>query len=394
MKKKQSKSRTQKLQTIALSVLLSIIVWLLVVYINDPDITTTVSDLNVRFVGEMPLREKELAITGKDKIPSLSVTVTGKRSDLISFMDHLYVEVDVSDIFTVGEYNLTGTISIPTTRITVEKENYGEIPVTIEPLTSKDITVSVKQSGAIKNKLVQSVISDPKVTITGAKSEVDNVAGAVATVDISNLRDDGTERVSYLLTDASGSLINSNETLESTRSYVEVTHTIYNEKTLPVIPLLTAELDKDYIIKDNKAVVTPSTVTVGITPDNTDDLLIARITKINGDGSITCELENSNGMYIPAESREIKIKAEIVKKVTANTELEVHIENVQSGLSARADGKLSAQVWGEEGLLNTEGLYVSADASGLGKGEYSLPVILRGNNAYLSGEYKVNVIIE
>lgn len=393
MKKKQSKSRTQKLQTIALSIMLAIIVWLLVIYINDPNITTTVSDLNVRFVGEMPLREKELAITGKEDIPPLSVTVTGKRSDLMNFMDHIYVEVDVSDIFAVGEYNLTGSISIPTTRITVEKENYSDIPIKVEPLTSKEINVSVKQTGTIRNKLVQSVINDPKVTITGAKSEIDNVSGAVATVDISNLRFDKTERVSYLLTDSSDNLINSNETIESTRSYVEVSHTLYDEKALPVVPVLSAELDKNYILKDEKTVITPSTVTVGVTPDNTDDLIIARITKIDNN-AVTFTLEGSQGMYIPPENQDIKIKADIVKKAVSQLELEVNIENLSDGLSAHTDGNLNAQVWGEEGQIKPENIQVSVDASGLGKGEHALPVVMRGNYTGFVGEYTINVIIE
>lgn len=63
----------------------------------------------------MSLRDKKLAVTGKDKIPELSVVVTGKRSDLMNFMDDIYVQVDVSDIDSTGEYNLSGVISIPTT---------------------------------------------------------------------------------------------------------------------------------------------------------------------------------------------------------------------------------------------------------------------------------------
>ena len=394
MRKKQSKTRTQKFKILALSILLAIIVWLLVVYINDPDITTTVSDLNVRFVGEMTLREKELAITGKSNMPSLSVTVTGKRSDLMNFMDDIYVEVDISDISAVGEYNLSGTISIPTTRITVEKENYSDIPVKIERLTSKEINVSVKQSGTVKGKLVQSVIDDPKVVITGVKSEIDSVSGAVATVDISDLRENNTERVNYLLTDSSGNLINSNETLESTRSYVDVINTLYDEKTLPVVPMLTPELDRNYILKDDKAVMTPSTVTVGVAPDNTDDKVVARIDKIEEGDTVVCMLEDSQGMYIPPESREVKVKAEIVKKSIALIEFEVNIENVPEGLSARAADKLTAQVWGEEGQINTENVYVTVDASGLGKGEYSLPASLNGDYAGFVGEYTVDVIIE
>ena len=99
--KKANVTNTQKLKTVILSVFLA--VWFMVIYVNDPDITTTVSDLNVRFVGEMSLRDKKLAVTGKDKIHELSVVVSGKRSDLMNFMDDIYVQVDVSDIDSTGE---------------------------------------------------------------------------------------------------------------------------------------------------------------------------------------------------------------------------------------------------------------------------------------------------
>ena len=60
--KKANVTNTQKLKTVILSVFLAVIVWFMVIYVNDPDITTTVSDLNVRFVGEMSLRDKKLAV--------------------------------------------------------------------------------------------------------------------------------------------------------------------------------------------------------------------------------------------------------------------------------------------------------------------------------------------
>ena len=238
--KKANVTNTQKLKTVILSVFLAVIVWFMVIYVNDPDITTTVSDLNVRFVGEMSLRDKKLAVTGKDKIPELSVVVTGKRSDLMNFMDDIYVQVDVSDIDSTGEYNLSGVISIPTTRISVEKEKYGDIPITVEPLEMKDIEVTVKQTGMLKDKIVKSSVNNPTVTITGAKSEIDEVAGAIATVDVSSIQEDGVENVNYLLTDTNGELINKNETIESARSYVEVVNTIYDAKLLPVVPRLSA----------------------------------------------------------------------------------------------------------------------------------------------------------
>lgn len=392
--RKSSKPHKKKVQTIALSILLSVIVWFMVTSLADPDITTTVSNLDVRFVGEMALREKALAVTGRNNVPQLSVVVTGKRSDLMNNMDNIYVQVDLSDIDSTGEYNLAGTISVPTTRIKVEKEKYGDIPVKVEPLVSKEIDVTVKQTGTLKNKLVKSVVNNPKVMIMGAESEMEKVEGAVATVDISALAEDNTEKVNYLLTDKSGALIDENETLESARSNVEVSNTIYDAKTLPVEPMLTAELDKEYMLKPDKSSVTPASVVVGVNVENNDDKVIARIDRINEDGEGEYSLETSNGMYIPPESQKVKIKPEIVKKSVVQLELEVHAENVPEGCSAKIDGLLTAMVWGEEGQVNNENVKATVDASGLSKGEHTLPVKLSGENAGFEGSYTINITIE
>lgn len=392
--RKSSKPHKKKVQTIALSILLSVIVWFMVTSLADPDITTTVSNLDVRFVGEMALREKALAVTGRNNVPQLSVVVTGKRSDLMNNMDNIYVQVDLSDIDSTGEYNLAGTISVPTTRIKVEKEKYGDIPVKIEPLVSKEIDVTVKQTGTLKNKLVKSVVNNPKVMIMGAESEMEKVEGAVATVDISALAEDNTEKVNYLLIDKSGALIDENETLESARSNVEVSNTIYDAKTLPVEPMLTAEMDKEYMLKPDKSSVTPASVVVGVNVENNDDKVIARIDRINEDGEGEYSLETSNGMYIPPESQKVKIKPEIVKKSVVQLELEVHAENVPEGCSAKIDGLLTAMVWGEEGQVNNENVKATVDASGLSKGEHTLPVKLSGENAGFEGSYTINITIE
>lgn len=392
--RKSSKPHKKKVQTIALSILLSVIVWFMVTSLADPDITTTVSNLDVRFVGEMALREKALAVTGRNNVPQLSVVVTGKRSDLMNNMDNIYVQVDLGDIDSTGDYNLAGTISVPTTRIKVEKEKYGDIPIKIEPLISKEIDVTVKQTGTLKNKLVKSVVNNPKVMIMGAESEMDKVEGAVATVDISALAEDNTEKVNYLLTDKSGALIDENETLESVRSNVEVSNTIYDAKTLPVEPMLTAELDKEYILKTDKSSVAPASVIVGVNGENNDDKVIARIDRINEDGEGEYSLETSNGMYIPPESQKVKIKPEIVKKSVVQLELEVRAENVPEGCSAKIDGLLTAMVWGEEGQVNNENVKATVDASGLSKGVHTLPVKLSGENAGFEGSYTINITIE
>lgn len=395
--KKAGVKNTHKLKTMALSVLLAVIIWFMVIYVNDPDITTTVSDLNVRFVGEMTLRNKELTVTGKEEIPELSVVVTGKRSDLMNFMDDIYVQVNVGDIDSTGEYQLSGVISIPTTRITVEKEKYGDIPITVEALEKKEIEVKAKQVGALKDKIVKTEVLNPKVTITGAKSEIDEVYGAVANVDISLLEKSGKDKIGYLLTNSAGELINKNETIESSRSYVEVVNTVFATETLSVIPRLSAELDMNYILKTDKTVCLPESVTVGIDEENRenrDNTLVALIDKIPKDGMGDYKLQPANGIYIPEELKNVRIKTEIVKKSTEEFELQVQPRNVASGLNARVSGTLTARVWGESGKINSDTVKAYVDLTGYNAGIYNVPVKLDGENIGFTENHTVEVIIE
>ncbi|NDO19472.1 hypothetical protein FMM68_07355 [Lachnospiraceae bacterium MD329] len=393
MAKKPTKPHTKKFRTMAISILFAIVVWFAVIYVNDPDITTTISDLDIKIIGETALREKNLAVTGRADIPPLSVVVTGKRSDLIGFMDDIYVQVDVNEIKATGEYKLSGTISLPTTRVTVEKENYGDIPLRVEKLESRDIEVKLKQTGTLKNKLVKSQITNPKVTVTGASSEISNVHGAVATLDISNMTTDRSDRVTYLLTDEAGELINTNETLESTHSFVDVDSTVYEAKTLPVEPALTAELEKNYILNKEKTVAAPSAVTVGVSSGNTAERLIARIDKLDDSGNGNYRIEPQEGIYIPPESEWIKIKTDAAEKISAETELNVEPENTPEGHTAQVLNPVRVLVKGDANSIKPENLRATVDLSGLSGGEHILPVRLDSDNAVLESEYTVTVII-
>ena len=156
------------------------------------------------------------------------------------------------------------------------------------------------------------------------------------------------ENVNYLLTDTNGELINKNETIESARSYVEVVNTIYDAKLLPVVPRLSAELDKEYILKADKSFChTCQALRLAWNETNTDDKVIALIDKVPSDGFGEYELELSSGMYIPEDNKKVKYKIGYSKKKPLHSiELTVQAQNVQSGLTAKINNKLIAQVLG------------------------------------------------
>ena len=102
----------------------------------------------------------------------------------------------------------------------------------------------------------------------------------------------------------------------------------------------------------------------------------------------------SSGMYIPEDNKKVKYKLDIVKKAVAQLELTVQAQNVQSGLTAKINNKLIAQVWGEEGKITTDNVKAYVDVSGLGAGTYNLPVKIEGENVSFAENYTIEVTVE
>ena len=392
-KKKSVRSNSKKLQTMVLSIFLSVIVWFMVVYINDPDITTTISDLNIRFAGEAELRDKGFVITGREDIPSLSIVVTGKRSDLMNYMDDICVDVDVYGMAEEGNYNLEGLVYMPTTRINLEKEKYDNIPIKVEKLVEKDIPVIIKQTGSISDKLVQSLPKNSTMKIKGAVSEIDRVDHAEATVDISTAYDGESVRVGYVLVDSSGVLIKENETIESLTHDIDVYNTIYDVKTMSIEPVLTGDMEQKYILNKENTVVIPQEIQVGVRNGNETDRLNLNIYQLSEDDYGEYEIEVPDGVYIPEERKKVNAHIDVKEKVIKDVEFEVGAVNVPQDKEIEMDNKVIAQIWSDRDNISAEDIHATVDLSGLGVGTHKLPVKIEGNNIGLQSEFTVYVTI-
>lgn len=313
MDRKTVKPHKNRIRTIILSLLLSAVVWGVITATTNPSMETTLTNVNIKFIGEQVLRDRGLTIVGIDDIPPISAVIHGTRGDLMSYMDDIYVEVDVSSLTSMGQYNLTGKITVPTTRITVEREETEDIPVTIDPIVSKNVELKVRQTGTIRNKLVKSVAETQFVTISGAESEINKVESAIATVDISAVKSENKTRVSYVLTGASGSLLTGMKTIESPKADVEITNTVYDTKTLRVEPVLAGEMERLYTLDRDNTTVTPSTVTVGVR-DKDYDVVKLIIDKEPKDAALDYTLLEEEGMYIPEESKTVQAKPALMSK--------------------------------------------------------------------------------
>lgn len=311
----KNKRRREKAKTIALSFVIAIIAWATIMWVDNPDITTTVTDLQVMFRGEELLREKGLVITNKSSIPGMSVAISGKRSDLMDFMDGIYVEVDTSEITEAGEYVLSGVTALPSTRLTVEKEKFGDVTVNVEKLASKEIEIRIKQTGTLKDKIVESVPEVSHVVISGAQSEVEKVEYGLASIDISSIPANRVIPSTYTLMDAEDNFVDKHETVEAEQATIRVKNVVYTARTLPVTPELSSELGNEYTLDLEKTTVSPASITAGVLGDDADTEIKAYIENIGADGYADCMIVAPEGIYIPEESRTVRVKV-VTEKIT------------------------------------------------------------------------------
>lgn len=386
-----NKKHKGNMKMVILSLVLAAALCIFVNYTTNPDISTELTQLPIRFTGESALRESGLVITGKSDIPPSSVVVSGKRRDLVNNMDKIMIDVDVSNITEEGEYSLTGSIVLPTTQITVEKEKYSEIPIKVEKLCEKEIPIKIRQVGTAKNLLVKSEPLTDTVTLTGAQSELDTVSYGIADVDISKITSDNTASVKYLLLNQTGGYIEKNETLEAYTAEIKVKNTVYTPKTLPIKLELTEEMSEKYVLNENKCVLSATAVSVGVRPENTDEsvkLYIDNVDNPSGEYS----LSETEGMYIPDTSKTIQVRLDVTPKVTKDLELEPSAEGLGENLSAQID-KVTVTVTGIEEKLNTDNIKARVTLTDMTPGVYSVPVEIEGDGISVDKSYSTNVTI-
>lgn len=301
MAKKTKPENGYKLKYMILSVVIAIVAWSLVMYITDPDITKTISGVRVEVTGVNELREKGLIVLGEEDLPKMSVKIRGKRSDLMSAMDTMRVEVDVSGIDEAGDYIVEGSAKTLNSRTTVEKIISNEIPVTVDELQTRDLELTVRTEGDSGDKLVRSQPINDTVSVMGAKSELDIIENAYVTVDLTDVKESGRMSlpVSLGVTGSSGLA-----TVIVRTPSVEVQNTMYTRKTVPV--RVTARGVFMYELDAANSTVEPNTIEIGVGDDDKTEYVVAMIDTYS-EGQCEAKVMESDGIYVPSESKTVHV---------------------------------------------------------------------------------------
>ena len=382
----------QKIKTMALSLFFAVSIWLLVVYIYDPSIKITLKNVDVRFTGEMELKEKGLVLTGKDKLPSMAVSVSGKRSDLIDYMDNVYISINLDSIDEVGEYELRTSVDFPASRLSLEKNYISKVKVKAEHMVAKDIQVITKQAGSNKAFLVKSEIENDYVKIFGAQSEIEKIAYGAAVVDISAIETESEASFPYVFYDSNNNQITGISTIEAESAVVRIKNTPYFKTTLPLVPVLSSGLGDNIMINYSKTSVSPSTVEVGIDGSFKGESVAVNVDKLT-DNETEFYLIGAEGLYIPDDRATAKVKPVIIGKQTKVMKLPVTALNIPENTAADFVQEIEVTVECADGT-KSEDLKAEIDLSGLDKGTHKVPVKISGEGFASATPVEIDVTVK
>lgn len=197
-----------------LSVALAFILWLVVVNINDPDVTKTIRNIGITILNENAITgqgEGQVYTIKENK--TASIVVKGPRS-IVDDMDKndIKATVDFSEVSSVGAVPIN-IVSLPD-GVTLQDELTENMKISVEPLETKRFKVAMETTGTPAEGYVAGDIevSPNVVSVKAPQSVVETIETVVVRVDVDGMSTDVTgKKVSVILLNEDGKEVSYSE---------------------------------------------------------------------------------------------------------------------------------------------------------------------------------------
>ena len=379
-----------------LAALFAVILWLVVVNIDDPKISQ-------RFIATVVIENAEyLTDQGKyfevlDDTNTIVFTVTAKRSYIEKLSNTDFKAVANMENAAIDNESGTGKVPIEVTAlrysslVTISKATQN-LEIALDNLAQDQFIVGVETSGTLPEgcALGEVTVSPNLLKVSGPESVVSSIDHVTASIDVTNMTSDVVASVIPILYDSDGNVIDKNE-LTLNMSTVTVTVRILDIKDVALIFNVTgtpadgyAYMDMEYEPKTIAIKGTASSlnnVTAINIPENALDISGAR-------GDITQVIDVSE--YLPsgvtvADQSQVKVKvtvhiAQLSTKVVNLFPSSIRVLNLPEGYKLSFDNSvIRVTVSGiaeDIAALDTDSIVASIDAGQLTPGTHEVEVAL------------------
>ena len=387
--------KKNKLPMILLALAAAILVWLYDVTVVNPNDTSTISGIPVRFINEDELNARDLMITSGAG-GTVSLRVSGRRSELKELSkDNLDVVVDLSQITEAGKHELAYTVRFPAAvsssdlkidvrspvTVSVEVEHYIRRAVEVRTVFEGD-AAEEDDTLVIDHSAME--LQPAEIMVTGPAELVESVECARVIIHKADITKTTVADYEYDLIDAAGEVVDRDE-LVTDAEKVNVTIPVHKTKQIPLklsfIPGGGATED------DVRFTVQPAYITISGEPDQVDGIDAIELDPINlaavttQTGNLTRQIvlpEGINNASGVAEAAvEIRFKGLSVTSVSIE---DYTIVNTPEGLTVTPlSESVQVNLRGTDADLKKleqrlEEIAVTVDLSGYSQGTFIVPV--------------------
>lgn len=382
---KMNKQKKRSEITLRISaVIIAIILWIFVMSLENPTGKWEYRNIDVSFNNMESLEKNDLIIMSPQEA-MVSVTVSGRRLDRGDFSDEdIKAEVDLSG-YSEGERKVPIKVSLKEgSTMTITDWEPKEILFNFDKIISKDKDVSIKTEGELPDGYVLGDISTEfkAITLKGPRTWVDQVAEIIATIDLTDRKEDIKVTAPIRVIDEGGNEVPG---VENEPNVIDVTIPVYRTVTVPIEIQTINELPENFEVTDID--INPSSIS--LKGDHTIGNLSSIQTKpidINSfmqDVNILVELDLPENVSLlnPNEKVTVSLKIEEDSFKTFDFNLEeIEKRNLNPELTVESDEDtevFSLTLSGEKSLmdaLSKENLEVYIDFSNLEEGEHEVNI--------------------
>ena len=406
------------------ALVVAILLWIFVINTQNPTQPQEISSIPVKILGYEKLVEQGYELTNKEEIQNqnFKVVVSGPRLeidklvrdpslikvtlDLESYLDNL------TDYSNSEEAHYSIKINLDGSSVTIKDRRPQVTKVRIDKVASKEQKISYVIAEELLNQYTllgdgKPIINPEKITITGAKTDIDRVAEARVSIKSEDFSED--QLVSQLpvtLYDIDGEEI---QGLELSDQTIEVKLPIGSQKRVPVNITYTGKVPDEYVLTKveasteqvtivGKAEVIDSISQIDLEPINLDLLTEADANLLK------VKMKLPNGV-MTVDGDEVSVSLQVRKKKTLNypilmSELQLDVQGIGEGLTYEIlTTSINVEVSGlSDDLIMTDKSDIKAtlDLKGYKEGEYTLPlnIVTPENIQIVNGPINVEISIK
>lgn len=236
------------------SILISVILWILIVNIDDPVITKKYSDILVGTVNESVIYNKGKVYEVKDNSNYIDVYVKAKRS-IIKYItsDNISAIADFNNLM----MDKLVPIDIKLDKYQSQVESVSSSPnnmiISIEDSISKTFAINITTEGEVGKGyfISEKNLKIDNINISGPKSIINKVNTVSAPVKITNLTKDKSFNVEPVYLDSDGEIIDSSLiTSDLDEVGIDVEIKVLKAKSVPINVVTTGKVAEGYTIDD------------------------------------------------------------------------------------------------------------------------------------------------